>query len=307
MGRLKLGSRLVPCYTPIGDFQCALLGSLLSEEELSLNISTGAQVSRLSSELALGTHQTRPYFDGQSINTFSHAPGGRELNSLVSLVTSGLNVTDADRWAFIAAAMNATVKTDPEVLPSFLETLPRMNEAIRNIRGDNLSVGHLFRATFEDMAAIFFECACSLWPERSWKKLVFSGGVAFKLGILREVIQARFGAEYRLSPFPEDTLFGLLVLARAFSGINRSVEEASNVLRLVSDQFKLYQERIPGYPRFDSRERRLSRTADLLWSRSGRPSFIFGRFGFAGLLRAFLFMPTASTAVAMSLLLQSDS
>src|SRR5579862_6303630 len=55
------------------------------------------------------------------------------------------------------------------------------------------------------------------------------------------------------------------------------------------------------YPRFDSRERRLSRTADLLWSRSGRPSLVFGRFGFAGLLLVFLLISTASTAVPMSL------
>ena len=51
------------------------------------------------------------------------------------------------------------------------------------------------------------------------------------------------------------------------------------------------------YPRFDSRERRLSRTADLLWSRSGRPSFGLSRFGFAEFLLPLLLIPTASIAV----------
>src|SRR5271165_132335 len=50
------------------------------------------------------------------------------------------------------------------------------------------------------------------------------------------------------------------------------------------------------YPRFDSGERRLSRTADLLWSRSGRPSFVFGRFGFEDFRLAYLLIPAASTA-----------
>src|SRR5664280_949633 len=50
------------------------------------------------------------------------------------------------------------------------------------------------------------------------------------------------------------------------------------------------------YPRFDSGERRLSRTADLLWSRSGRPSFVFGRFSFEGFRLACLLIPAASTA-----------
>jgi hypothetical protein len=50
------------------------------------------------------------------------------------------------------------------------------------------------------------------------------------------------------------------------------------------------------YPRFDSGERRLSRTADLLWFRSGRLSFVFGRFSFEGFRLACLLIPAASTA-----------
>src|ERR1039458_10120598 len=50
------------------------------------------------------------------------------------------------------------------------------------------------------------------------------------------------------------------------------------------------------YPRFDSGERRLSRTADLLWSRSGMPSFVFGRFSFEDFRLACLLIPAASTA-----------
>jgi len=37
------------------------------------------------------------------------------------------------------------------------------------------------------------------------------------------------------------------------------------------------------YPCFDSGERRLFRTAFLLWSKSGSASFVFGRFLFAEL------------------------
>src|SRR5271157_4111034 len=50
------------------------------------------------------------------------------------------------------------------------------------------------------------------------------------------------------------------------------------------------------YPRFDSGERRPSRTADLLWSRSERPSFVFGRFSFEDFRLACLLIPAASTA-----------
>src|SRR6185437_1963023 len=50
------------------------------------------------------------------------------------------------------------------------------------------------------------------------------------------------------------------------------------------------------YPRLDSGERRLSSTAALLWSRSGRPSFDFGRFDVVGFRLARLLIPAASSA-----------
>jgi hypothetical protein len=81
------------------------------------------------------------------------------------------------------------------------------------------------------MADSFYACAVRLSPEKSWKNLLFSGGVACKLEILRRVIQQRFAASYRITPFEEDTLFGLLILASVFSGRARSVEELTHQLR----------------------------------------------------------------------------
>src|ERR1022692_378736 len=61
------------------------------------------------------------------------------------------------------------------------------------------------------------------------------------------------------------------------------------------------------YPRFDSGERRLSRTADLLWSRSGRPSFVFGRFSFEDFRLARLLIPAASTAAGQEPMPDADA
>ena len=69
VGALELGGRTVPCYTPIGDLQCALLGALLDYGELSLNVATGAEVTLLRPHLEFGDFQTRPYFDGGCLTT----------------------------------------------------------------------------------------------------------------------------------------------------------------------------------------------------------------------------------------------
>ena len=232
-GHMKISGRPVPCYAPVGDYQCALVGALLGADELSLNIATGAQVSRLTTGLTLGDYQTRPFFDGMFLNTFTGAPAGRALNVLVDLLSelaTARNKDSQDPWAFIAQAASEVADTDLEVDLTFFAGPEGDRGAISNIRGDNLTAGHLFRAAFKNMAEKYYACALRLWPERAWKNLVFSGGLACKLEALRETIQKRFGTDYRLTPFVEDTLFGLLVLASVFSGRARSVEELSNEL-----------------------------------------------------------------------------
>jgi hypothetical protein len=102
---------------------------------------------------------------------------------------------------------------------------------IGNIRADNLTLGHLFRAAFKNMADSFYDCALQLSPEKSWKGLLFSGGVACKLEALREEVRKRFATNCRITPIDEDTLFGLLILASVFSGQAKSIEELTLQLR----------------------------------------------------------------------------
>jgi len=230
-GHHDAGSCRIPCYTPVGDFQCALLGALLSPDELSLNISTGAQVSRLTSQFTIGDHQTRPFFEGQFVNTYSDCPGGRTLNVLLGLLTEfamdqKVGFIANDPWALVADSVKGTRNTSLSVDPRFFEAAANEGGSIRNIRADNLTAGNLFRASFDAMASIYHDLACRLWPESGWKNIVFSGGLATKLEIFCQIIQQRFHTGYRLAPFGEDTLFGLLLLARVFSGRDASIQQA---------------------------------------------------------------------------------
>ena len=106
-----------------------------------------------------------------------------------------------------------------------------MRGALSNISGENLRVGHLFRAAFNSMTENYYKLALRIWPDRSWRSLVFSGGLACKFEVLRRVIQQRFQTDFRLAPCAEDMLLGLLVLAMAFSGRAASVKVAMRELR----------------------------------------------------------------------------
>jgi sugar (pentulose or hexulose) kinase len=234
VGYVNLNGKRVPCYPPVGDYQCALAGALLGAEELSLNIATGSQISRMISALTLGDYQTRPYFDGKFLNTFTGLPAGRSLNVLVDLLgempkAQGMELEDPWKWIAKAAAdaPDAGLALD---LNFFGPVRPGQGQ-ISNIRAGNLTVGQLFRAAFQHMADTNLQHALRIWPEKGWKNLLFSGGLASKLEILRRIIQARFAASCRVAPFEEDTLFGLLILASVFTERTDSVASLSEQVR----------------------------------------------------------------------------
>ncbi len=236
VGHMNLRGRRVPCYTPVGDYQCALVGALLGEEEISLNIATGSQVSRMTAPLNLGDYQTRPFFDSKFVNTLTYPPGGRALNVLVDLLSelaAAQGVDLRDPWATITRAVETVRDTDLHVDLNFFPSPLGDHGAIANIRGDNLTLGHLFRGALKNMADRFYACATRLWPEKAWKKVVFSGGLAAKLEVLRDAVQDKFRTGCRVTPVAEDTLLGLLILASVFSGRAESVEKLSRQLRSI--------------------------------------------------------------------------
>ena len=230
--RLTIGSRSIPCYTPVGDFQASLLGALLQEDELSLNISTGSQVSMIAPQLEYGNFQNRPFFD-RRLRTITHIPAGRSLSVLVKLLTEIPTAhSDArdDAWTYISQAVERSDSSPLQVDLAFFASSFGDRGAITNIKEEYLTVGHLFLAAFANMAANYQQAARRLSPDESWQNLVFSGGLAQKFPALRKTILSNFRCPYRVCAVEEDTLLGLLVLALAFSGKSPSIAAATAML-----------------------------------------------------------------------------
>lgn len=222
------GQRL-PCFAPVGDHQCAVVGALLAPDELSLNISTGSQVSLITPQLALGAYQTRPFFDGRFLNTFTGIPAGRALNHLVDLLTALAQMQGKpldDPWPTIAQAAANVQSSDLAVNLSFFDSVGGSSGAITNIREDNLTVGHLFHAAFQSMANNYYRSATQLAADQPWRQLVFSGGLAQKIAVLQQLIQQQFKRPTRLCPTSEDTMLGLMALGLVATGRAPSVAAA---------------------------------------------------------------------------------
>jgi sugar (pentulose or hexulose) kinase len=223
---LVIGGRKLPCYAPVGDHQCALVGALLESGELSLNISTGSQIAVIAPTFVPGRYEMRPFFDSGYLQVISRIPAGRALNALVGLLSElaqaeGYALRDA--WATIGAAVDATPQTDMRVDVSFFANPVGERGEMTNLTEENLHIGHLFRAAFQSMAQNYAVCAGRLAPPQPWTRLVFSGGLAQRFGALRNEIAARFNLPYRMCPTSEDTLLGLLVLARVGAGMASTV------------------------------------------------------------------------------------
>lgn len=203
----------VPCYAAVGDHQCALAGVMLEEGELSINVSTGSQVAAIAGEFTPAEHQTRPYFGGRFLRTVTHIPAGRALGALVRLLTE-LGDGGGDPWARLEEAAGRLGGTDLRANIAFFAGACGDRGSLENLHEGNLSAGHVFRAALESMARNYQECAARISGGRPWRRLVLSGGLALRSELLRRLILERFRLPHRLAPAGEDTLLGLLELAR---------------------------------------------------------------------------------------------
>lgn len=254
IGHYRSGIYPVPIYVSLGDQQCALLGSLLKAGELSVNVSTGSQVSAVRDSFEHGDYQIRPYFDGLFLHTITHLPAGRALNQIIDLLTElarSQGQSLEDPWRYIEDASAGVASTDLRVDLVPYTGLHRKGGGIFNIHESNLTVGQLFRAAFEHMAETYYAAALKLDPHVTWKTLVFSGGLIAKSTLLQQLIQKRFALGVRTSPSQEDTLFGLLVLSMTLSGQSTTLLQAMEVTQvstglLQNDLTRVYDSRRPG-------------------------------------------------------------
>lgn len=202
-------------YGSYGDQQCALRGAGLQRDELSLNISTGSQVSRRAAIFQPGNYQSRKYFFGDTLNTVTHLPAGRSLQSLVDLLTevAKAQALPLDNvWQTINQKVEAVTDTDLQVDLAFFQGPCGNRGHIENVSTENLSVGTLFHSAYCAMAETYAKIATRFTPQ-DWNRIVVSGGLVQSAPRLKSLLQERFSAPLRQCG-EEETMLGLLDIAK---------------------------------------------------------------------------------------------
>lgn len=203
----------------IGDQQAALLGADVKYVgDLSFNLGTGAQVSLVCNRPYYSdNYQIRPYFNGLFLKSIPHLPSGRAINVYIRFIKDILRkfsciVEDKDIWETILRQQYKCIeRQDIECDLSFFEN-PLTNKttgAIFNISEYGLDFESLFFSIFKSMSKNFIYAADLLCYDKDIKRIVFSGGIAQKISMLRySIIERYHNVDVVISPRNE-TLYGL--------------------------------------------------------------------------------------------------
>ncbi len=232
VGTVAIGSRKLQVHPALGDQQCALFGVGLLPGELSINASTGSQVSRLNSHFTPGPYQSRFYFDEWKLDTITHIPAGRSLQAIIDLLTEipKCQGKSVDPWGYITTCLEKESGSDLECGISFFPGPLGETGHLKGITLENLTVGKWIFAALTSMALGYRVCAERLGPLSTWTGLVVSGGLAQSLPKLGALIQQNFpGLSIRHNTGVEETLMGLLRLAQKQVGLAQSLTFSGNI------------------------------------------------------------------------------
>jgi len=177
----------VPCYPGCGDLQCALLGAGLNDE-ISINMATGSQVSILLSEPDR-TLQTRPYF-GKWLKCITHIPSGRLLLMFQKFIPFLFDI--------LANISIEDLSTDtPTVVPDLFGKGVQILNIDESVSEKSLCIGLLksYLKQYDDILLQF--------PQ---KQILLSGGIPKKIKLIQEYYNAKINSS------DDDSLMGIFKL-----------------------------------------------------------------------------------------------
>lgn len=203
----------------IGDHQAALYGANISFGDISFNLGTGAQVSKIVSEPVFSDKwQVQPYFDNKYLVRIPHLPSGRALNVFFrfykSVILSILSeVADETIWNNIANVSYVEDTLDVDL--SFFENSASSCESgfIMGINEKNFDFHTLTASVLIKMAENFIHAADTIVDNTMVSKIVFTGGIASKFPLIEKIITSHYDDVY-VQMVTEETFKGIYNYSR---------------------------------------------------------------------------------------------
>lgn len=224
--------KIFPDY---GDMQVAILGSGIRDGDVVANVATGAQVIRYARDFVPGDYEIRPYFEQSYLYTISNMPSGRNLDVLIRFLQevtekiANKKVDIQDIWKKIH---EEKIVSDEELKMriSFYKNPYFTNGGeIRGITQNNLHLGSIFYAAFEDMAKTYWDFIQKLGASSECiHRIVCAGGVNWRTPEIRQMLSKLSGKICELSPMADEAVNGMYQLSLMCSGKCKSLGECLN-------------------------------------------------------------------------------
>lgn len=212
----------VKILSAIGDQQAALLGSgFRRDTDLSFNMGTGAQVSRIIYDVGdYGDYQIRPYFCHSYIKTIPHVPSGRAVNVMFRFISDILGKANCECddefvWDMMhdALSLESTHDANIQCDLSFFENAITNNTrgSISNIGEYDLGFESLMNSVFKQLIDNFLHVAKKVNAGmEDYSRVIMSGGMALKWEVLRQGIMEGLDTEAELLLSEHDALYGCM-------------------------------------------------------------------------------------------------
>ena len=217
----EYNQKLIHVLSAIGDQQAALLGAGICDTKgISFNLGTGAQISLLMDHIELcDKYQTRPFFANKFLKTIPHIPSGRALNVYIRFIKSvfsafEISISDQEIWNKVLLIANndhygnSSMKCDLSFFSNAITD--KTKGGIYEIGEYDFSLDEIISKVFSQIIENFIDIAEKLIDEdQELEYIVFSGGIAKRIDIIRKGILNRFNNLRCLDMVDNETLWGI--------------------------------------------------------------------------------------------------
>tara|TARA_B100000212_G_scaffold339494_1_gene318063 strand:- start:2459 stop:3817 length:1359 start_codon:yes stop_codon:yes gene_type:complete len=213
-----------PVMVSIGDYQAALNASGFNENQISINVGTGAQVSVMTKnkEKFSDVYELRPYISNKYIKCIPGLPGGRSIEvfnnfSKNFFETFSSELTDID---FLVKLEKICLQIDDDIdvvcNPRFHSIYNFINEnaGFKNINSNNFKIENLYYSLISSLVSEYFHVSKNLnYSKKNIKEILLSGGVTHKSKLFRKILLETFKIDLKLSNSLNDAAMGVATLA----------------------------------------------------------------------------------------------
>lgn len=197
-----------PVYCGFGDLQCSLYGSRLKAHQLSINIGTGSQISIINDTIYKKT-ENRNYFDNLYLNTITHIPSGRSLNTFINFLNQ---INKQDYFSILNnISMKQILNSDLNI---DLNVFGGMTGSITNITETNFTNDNFYAALLKSFIEQYLKLILLNFKSK-YNSIILSGGISYRIPIIKEYIQEKLNTPVICNETNiQNTIIGLSLLSQ---------------------------------------------------------------------------------------------